>query len=108
VSLVGDIILRRLENGPLYIRSFQRVKTTLDRLIADGQIERCYPPGGHARNMVRITAAKPAKMTMLDAFAQHLSGHGDIARAAASLGQSHSWGKAQFRKITKALGEQAR
>jgi hypothetical protein len=47
-------------------------------------------------------------LTMLDHFAENLSRHGDIARAAAALGKSESWGKAQFRKIRKSLGGQAK
>lgn len=45
---------------------------------------------------------------MIDHFAEALSRHGDIKRAAASLGQSESWGKRQFSRICAALGPQAR
>ncbi len=46
--------------------------------------------------------------TLLDRFAERLSQHGDITRAAAQLGQSASWGKRLFRAICDRLGEQAR
>jgi hypothetical protein len=44
---------------------------------------------------------------MIDHFAEHLSHHGDIAKAAAQLGQSLAWGKRQFRELCRELGEQA-
>lgn len=47
-------------------------------------------------------------MTLQDAFAENLSKHGDIARAALALGRSASWGRAQFDAIRKRLGDQAR
>lgn len=46
-------------------------------------------------------------MTDLDHFAESLSRHGDIARAAAALGKSEAWGRKQFRLICAALGSQA-
>lgn len=46
-------------------------------------------------------------MTLLDHFAERLSEHGDVARAAAQLGRSPSWGGAQLRKLRQALGAQA-
>ena len=46
-------------------------------------------------------------MTLLDHFAERLSEHGDIARAAAGLGKSAAWGRAQFRLICERLGGQA-
>lgn len=49
------LIADRLRNGPRWIRSFQRVKAQLDRMIADGEAERVFPPGGAARNMVDLT-----------------------------------------------------
>lgn len=44
---------------------------------------------------------------MLDHFAERLSLHGDIAKAAQQLGRSTAWGYAQFRVLCKALGAQA-
>lgn len=46
-------------------------------------------------------------MTMLDHFVERLSQHGDIARAAASLGKSAAWGRLQFRAVCARLGKQA-
>jgi hypothetical protein len=45
---------------------------------------------------------------MIDHFAEHLSHHGDIAKAAASIGKTQAWGKAAFRQMRKDLGGQAR
>jgi hypothetical protein len=47
-------------------------------------------------------------MRMIEHFAEHLSQHGDVAKAAAQLGQSEAWGKRQFAAIRKELGSQAR
>jgi len=47
-------------------------------------------------------------VTLLDHFAERLSGHGDIARAAAALGRSPAWGMVCFKRICAELGEQAR
>jgi hypothetical protein len=45
--------------------------------------------------------------SLTDHIAERLSMHGDIARAAAQLGRSASWGRQQFRAICAALGWQA-
>ncbi len=47
-------------------------------------------------------------MTLLDHFAQRLSEHGDIDRAAAQLGRSRSWGRTMFKRLCRDLGDQAR
>jgi hypothetical protein len=47
-------------------------------------------------------------MRMIDHFAENLSQHGDVVKAAAQLGKSRGWGHAALRKLRKALGEQAR
>lgn len=46
-------------------------------------------------------------MTMLDHFAERLSQHGNVAKAASQLGKSAAWGEAQLRALRKALGAQA-
>jgi hypothetical protein len=51
---------------------------------------------GRGKNMVRLT------------FAELLSEHGNITRAALQMGQSKSWGEHQFGQICAALGNQAR
>ena len=47
-------------------------------------------------------------MTPLDLFAERLSQHGDVARAAAQLGRSKAWGEQQLRTMRAQLGSQAR
>lgn len=44
----------------------------------------------------------------LDLFAERLSQHGDIDRAAGQLGRSAAWGRKQFRILCGDLGDQAR
>lgn len=46
-------------------------------------------------------------MGLTDHFAEALSRHGDIGRAAAGLGQSKAWGQRQFKAIRDRLGPQA-
>lgn len=46
-------------------------------------------------------------MTLLDHFAERLSQHGDVEKAAAQLGQSKAWGRKMFTAIRKQLGPQA-
>jgi hypothetical protein len=46
-------------------------------------------------------------MTLLDHFAEHLSRHGDVARAASACGRTRSWGAAMLRQLRADLGEQA-
>jgi hypothetical protein len=58
------------------------------------------------RDGARVSASGGG-VRMIDHFAEHLSHHGDIAKAAAQLGQSLAWGKRQFREICRELGEQA-
>lgn len=48
-----------------------------------------------------------ANLTMLDCFAENLSRHGDIDRAASGLGQSKAWGRRMYRELCRRLGEQA-
>jgi hypothetical protein len=45
---------------------------------------------------------------MIDHFAEHLSRHGDVQKAASALGKSRGWGQAALRAIRKELGEQAK
>jgi hypothetical protein len=47
-------------------------------------------------------------MTMLDHFAERLSQHGDIVRAAEQLGRTPAWGRKQYILICQRLGPQAR
>lgn len=47
-------------------------------------------------------------MRMIDHFAEHLSRHGDVKKAASALGKSLGWGQAALRQLRKELGEQAR
>lgn len=51
--------------------------------------------------------APQAFMSLTDQFAERLSEHGDIARAAAQLGKPKAWGRAQFVIICTLLGPQA-
>jgi hypothetical protein len=44
----------------------------------------------------------------LDRFAEALSEHGDLSRAAAAVGKSAAYGRVLFARIRKQLGEQAR
>jgi hypothetical protein len=48
-------ILEAMKDGPRWARSFQYVKPLLADLITRGMVERCRPPLGRARNMVRLT-----------------------------------------------------
>lgn len=57
--------------------------------------------------MSRAATDRPA-LRLIDHFAENLSRHGDVERAAAQLGKSKSWGGAQLALIRKALGAQAR
>lgn len=53
-------ILEALEKGPRWSRSFQYVKPLVNDLVTKGLVERCRPPLGRARNMVRLTEAGTA------------------------------------------------
>lgn len=54
LSAVDKAILRSLRAGPAWARSFQYVKPALERLIAEGLVQRVAPPGQRARNMVAL------------------------------------------------------
>ena len=49
-------IARRCIDGPQWIRSFQDMKPTLDRMIASGDLVLVAPPNGRGRNMVGLSA----------------------------------------------------
>jgi hypothetical protein len=104
-----ESIRARLRDGPAWIRTFQGVKPFLDRMVADGEVIRCKPPNGRGMNMVCLSGKAPeaARMTLADHFAERLSQHGDIDRAAAQIGRSPLWGRKTFREICKQLGPQA-
>lgn len=55
-AAVRTLILQKLGRGPKYARSFHAAKPVLDKLITEGLVERCYPEGGSARNMVQLSA----------------------------------------------------
>lgn len=55
-------ILESLQNGPRWARSFQWVKPLVADLADKGLVERCRPPLGAARNMVRLTEAGRAAL----------------------------------------------
>lgn len=44
----------------------------------------------------------------MDVFAENLSRHGDIERAAGAMGRSLRWGSTMLKRIRDRLGEQAR
>ena len=46
-------------------------------------------------------------MTLTDHFAERLAQHGNIAKAAAQVGQTAAWGRRQFKAIVEQLGAQA-
>lgn len=54
-----------------------------------------------------IAARRAEQDAERDAFAEHLSEHGNIARAARECGRSDSWGRAMFRRLCDELGSQA-
>jgi hypothetical protein len=55
-------ILEMLRKRPCWARSFQWVKPLLADLINKGLAERCRPPLGRARNMVKLTESGVALM----------------------------------------------
>jgi hypothetical protein len=52
---IDRIILTRCYDRPCWARSFASVKPRLTILCAGGLLERCPPPGGKGRNMVRLS-----------------------------------------------------
>lgn len=56
LSAVDAVILARLYERPSWIRSLHHVRPRVQKLCDAGLIERCKPPVGTAKNMVRITA----------------------------------------------------
>lgn len=56
---IDALILRKLANGPLYARTFHAAKPVVERLIRLGKVERCAPPGGRGKNMVRLAQKEP-------------------------------------------------
>jgi DNA-binding MarR family transcriptional regulator len=55
MNKIRIMIAIKLADGPCYKRSFQMVKAYVDNMIGEGLIEPCWPPGGRARNMIRLT-----------------------------------------------------
>lgn len=51
-----------MKKGPCWARSFQYVKPLLADLVDKGFAERCKPPTGNAKNMVRLTETGSALM----------------------------------------------
>lgn len=51
------MIAEQLKRGPRWIRSFQKVKAHMERMVADGEARRVRPDGGTACNMVELTDA---------------------------------------------------
>lgn len=100
-------IREKLSSGPAWTRSFQAVKPFLDRMIADGEVIRCKPPGGRGMNMVCLAQKPASQLSLTDHFAELLSTHGDVALAASQLGKSEAWGKLQFAALCERLGPQA-
>lgn len=54
-------IAQTMKRGPVWKRSLQRVKSTVDQMIRDGFVEPCAPPGLKVRNMIRLTDAGRAR-----------------------------------------------
>lgn len=117
---IEETILARLATGPCWSRSFQVVKPVLERLVASGRVERCRPPLGRARNMVRLAVVETAESAArserdaraerdawLDLFAAGLERDLSVADAARALGKSASWGTGALAEIRARLGEQA-
>jgi hypothetical protein len=107
-------VLRRMSDGPVWMRSFQPVKQTVHGLINQGYLERVAPPMGRARNMVCLSDKGRAAIGLaasqectIDRFAERLSEHGDINRAAGEVGISNSYGAMLFRSIVERLGAHA-
>ena len=48
-------IAKKCADGPQWIRSFQDMKPTLDRMIAAGDLVLVAPPNGRGRNMVGLS-----------------------------------------------------
>jgi hypothetical protein len=99
------LILKKLANGPLYIRSFQRVKPVLDRMIERGAVRRVAPDGMRARNMVALPDG-PA-MPEIDRFAEQLADGLGITAAGYRIGIHPTQARRMFKQICDGLGAQA-
>ena len=54
-AAIEAIILRKLENGPLYAKTFHHAKPVVDRLVRQGRICRVAPDGSRMKNMIALT-----------------------------------------------------
>lgn len=99
-------ILESLQDGPRWIRSFHAVKPLLDDLIAHGLVERCRPPFGAARNMVRLTEMVGCA-TRLDTFAEHPANGLSVNDAARLMGHDQHYGNSLMQRLRRRLGPQA-
>lgn len=99
-----NAMIDRLRDGPCWTRSFQASKAILNRLIAEGLVERCFSSSRRA-NMVRLVGPEGR---FIDRLAQALSESGSIAAAACSIGIELDFANHLFRQIRADLGRQAR
>lgn len=106
MSAAEAMIIARLANGPLYVRSFQRVKPLLDRMIERGTLRRVAPLGSRARNMVELAPANDA-LPEIDRFAERLAAGHSVAAAGRLIDVSPSHASALFVRIKVDLGAQA-
>lgn len=81
-------IRQRLSDGPCWTRSFQGVKPALDRMIADGEVIRCKPPGGRGMNMVCLATRNRSGLLPIDEFAELLSLDFSLSAIATKMGIS--------------------
>lgn len=102
-------VLRQLADGPQWLRTFQPVKPVVTRLIQRGWLRRCGP----LRNMVMLTARGGLQIGIevppaspMDRFAENLSHHGDVARAATESGCSVPYGRVLLQRIIARLGKE--
>ncbi len=113
LSIADIALLRRLKDGPAWLRSFQQSKWRLNLLIDCGYVERCKPPLGRAANMARLTdrggeaIGIELPLSFIDQFAERLAEHGNIARAAKEVGATAAYGRELFGRICRGLGAQA-
>jgi hypothetical protein len=58
VTDIEKLVLEKLAKGPVWARSLGNVKPIVDRLVSAGLAERCAPPNGKGKNMVRLAKSE--------------------------------------------------
>ncbi len=104
------MILARLADGPIYMRSLQRVKPIVDRMIERGDLCRVRPAGGRGRNMVALPqqAEVKAPLSREDSLAELVANGIGVSAAGEKLGLTRGQTARCWANIKKSLGGQAR